>query len=200
MSELVGWTDYVCPFCYLAKVQLEREMPELAELIVWQPFELRPAPVPTLRPEDDYLPAVWRSSVYPMAESLGITIRLPTVSPQPRTELCFVGRTLALDEGIVDAWDRGMYEAFFVDDRDIGEAVVILDIGERTGLPAGRIEQALRDADRYARHEESLARARRAGVSSVPCFARNGSILWRGMPDDTFAVTMTSSSDRARQD
>ena len=51
------------------------------------PFELRPYSAPTLRPDGAYLQTAWQRSVYPLAERLGVEIKLPTVSPQPYTRL-----------------------------------------------------------------------------------------------------------------
>jgi hypothetical protein len=41
------------------------------------PFELRPVPHPTLRPEGDYLQRAWQQSVYPIARRMGVEIKLP---------------------------------------------------------------------------------------------------------------------------
>ncbi|MBW3636295.1 MAG: DsbA family protein, partial [Armatimonadetes bacterium] len=66
--KLEIYSDYVCPFCLLAKAPLEEALRGLEGVEVeWMPFELRPFPTPTLRPEDPYLPRVWEQSVYPMA-------------------------------------------------------------------------------------------------------------------------------------
>lgn len=73
------FVDYVCPFCSLAEdavAELQRERDVQIEI---RPFELRPDPVPTLRPEEEYLPRIWNGSVYPMARRLGADIRLPSV-------------------------------------------------------------------------------------------------------------------------
>jgi len=52
--------------------------------IIWRAYELRPDPVPTLPPDGEYLRRVWNASVYPMAESSGITMKLPPVQPRSR--------------------------------------------------------------------------------------------------------------------
>ena len=62
--------------------ELERKDSSVA--IVWRAFELRPDPVPTLDPDGDYLHNVWGRSVYPLAEQLGIDIKLPPVQPRSR--------------------------------------------------------------------------------------------------------------------
>jgi len=78
-----------------------------------RPFELRPDPVPTLKPEDNYLPRIWSGSVYPMARRLGVDINLPTVSPQPRTAKAFMVLQLA-NEHVVLAHISGKMRKRFI--------------------------------------------------------------------------------------
>ena len=63
------------------------------------PFELRPYPNETLRPECDYLQRAWQQSVDPIARRMGVPIRLPAVSPQPHTHLAFEGYQYAREHG-----------------------------------------------------------------------------------------------------
>jgi len=81
------FTDYVCPYCFLAEFPLKEAIKEEDVEVEWLPFELRPLPQPTLKPEDDYLQTVWRQSVYPLARKMGVEIELPSISPQPHTHL-----------------------------------------------------------------------------------------------------------------
>src|SRR5688572_853353 len=81
--KLSVWSDFVCPYCFLAEKPLAEATHGLDIEIEWLPFELRPFPQPTLRPEGEYLQTAWRRSVYPLASRLGVEIRLPDVSPQP---------------------------------------------------------------------------------------------------------------------
>ena len=62
--------------------ELVKSAPEVE--IIWRAFELRPEPVPTLDPKGDYLERVWGSSVYPLAERLGMTMKLPPLQPRSR--------------------------------------------------------------------------------------------------------------------
>ena len=63
------------------------------------PFELRPYPNETLRPEGEYLQRAWTKSVYPIARQMGVAIKLPTVSPQPHSHLAFEGFQYANEHG-----------------------------------------------------------------------------------------------------
>jgi hypothetical protein len=40
------------------------------------PFELRPYPNETLRPEGDYLQRAWQQRIYPIAHRMGVPIHL----------------------------------------------------------------------------------------------------------------------------
>ncbi len=75
------YSDYVCPFCFLGEFPLKEAVQGRDVEVERMPFELRPAPNPTLRPEGQYLQQAWRNSVYPMAERMGVEIRLPRVPP-----------------------------------------------------------------------------------------------------------------------
>src|SRR5690606_24479802 len=75
------WSDYVCPFCLLAEGPIHEATEGLDVTVEWMPFELRPHPTPTLRPEGDYLQNIWARVVYPMARRMGVPIHLPDVSP-----------------------------------------------------------------------------------------------------------------------
>lgn len=67
--------------------------------VEWMPFELRPEPDETLRPEGDYLQRAWRQSVFPLARRMGVPINLPPVSTQPHTHLAFEGYQFAREHG-----------------------------------------------------------------------------------------------------
>lgn len=170
--------DYVCPFCLLVEPALKELERERDVAVRIHPYELRPHPVPTLRPEDDYLPHVWREVVYPMAERLGITIALPTISPQPRTERAFLGLQIAQEAGAAAAYSEAMLRAFFQEDRDIGSTEVTLDVAASTGLDRSAVEAALVSRERRRQHRADLAYAvERVGITSVPGVVITGAIL-----------------------
>lgn len=169
-TRIEMFVDYVCPFCFLVEdvvARLERERDVEIDI---RPFELRPGPVPTLRPEDDYLPRIWRDAVYPMARRLGVDITLPSLSPQPRTDRAFVVLGLAQERGLARAYSEAMFRAFFQDDRDIGDDDVIVEVAGSVGLDRASVEAALRDPARWDRQRRDQADATAAGVHAVPSF------------------------------
>lgn len=182
MPSVTVYTDYVCPFCLLAEQMLSNVIDERDIRIHWRAFELRPLPVPTLRPEDSYLPTVWRRSVYPLAEKLGVSIMLPTISPQPRTDKAFELLAMAQDQGLDHAWSLRVLRAFFQEDRNIGDPEVLVQLASDAGLDPDAARQALASGLYTERHREALRHAREdMAITSVPTLVV-GTQIFRGTP------------------
>lgn len=182
MKTIVVYADYVCPYCLLAEASLETAISGRDIAIEWRAFELRPDPVPTLRPEDPYLPDIWTRSVYPLAAQLGVPIRLPSISPQPRTEKAFHLLAMAQDLGLGHAWSLRVLRAFFQEDRDIGDVDVLVSLASDIGMNPALVRDALTGNIYALRHCEALRHAREEmRISSVPTIAI-GSRIFRSMP------------------
>jgi len=175
------FSDFVCPFCYLAEQPLADAVEGRDVHITWRPFELRPEPTPTLRPEGDYLQSTWERVVYPMAERMGVPIVLPDVSPQPYSRLAFEGLAYAAEYGLGQRYTERVFRAFFVEQRDIGRPEVLADVAAELGLDADDFRVVL-DSGRYAQtHQQALRRARELRITVVPTFLFGGQRL-EGMP------------------
>lgn len=182
MSDITVYSDYVCPYCLLAERVLSDVIGERDIRIIWRAFELRPDPVPTLRPEDSYLPAVWRESVYPLAEKLGVPIRLPSLSPQPRTDKAFELLAMAQDKRLDHGYSMRVLRAFFQEDRDIGNPEVLIELAADAGLDPNEARQALESRTYSERHREALRHAREdMAITSVPTIVV-GKQVFRGTP------------------
>jgi predicted DsbA family dithiol-disulfide isomerase len=175
------FSDFVCPFCYLAEQPLADAVEGRDVQIAWRPFELRPEPTPTLLPEGDYLRSTWDKVVYPMAERMGVPIVLPGVSPQPYSRLAFEGFAYAEERGLGQRYTERIFRAFFVQQRDIGRPEVLAEVAAGLGLDAPDFRAAL-ESGRYAEaHQRALHRARELEITVVPTFLVNGQRL-EGMP------------------
>jgi predicted DsbA family dithiol-disulfide isomerase len=184
MLNIQVYSDYVCPYCFLGEEVLLRVLTgkEDQVTIEWMPFELRPYPTPTLKPEGDYLQQTWRESVYPMAKSLGVPIVLPQVSPQPYTHLAFEGYQFAKEQGLGTAYNHRMFTAFFQESKDLGDVDELTELAAGVGLDAESFRQALNERKYRAQHQAALRYAtEEIGVSAVPSFVI-GDRLYRGLP------------------
>jgi predicted DsbA family dithiol-disulfide isomerase len=139
--------------------------------VVWRAFELRPEPVPALDPQGDYLRRVWSASVYPLAESLGVTMKLPPI--QPRTRLAHAAAHWARSQGRFDDYHREIFRAFFERGEDIGDVSILVALAFELGLDSNSLIEALE----IGKFEESVLDDERAaarfGVTGVPAFIAN---------------------------
>lgn len=182
MTSITIYADYVCPYCLLAEQVVAEAIGQRDIRIQWRPFELRPAPVPTLRPEDPYLPTIWHTSVYPTAKRLGVPIALPSISPQPRSDKAFELLAMAQDQGLDHPYSMRVLRAFFQEDRDIGDRDVLVELAADAGLDPDQARQAL-DSGAYAeRHRQALRHAREdMAITAVPTIVI-GNKVFRGTP------------------
>ena len=140
---------------------------------------MRPEPVPALDPNGDYLRRVWHGSVYPLAERLGVTMRLPPV--QPRSRLAHQAAHWARSLGRFDEYSAAVFRAFFERGEDIGETEVLLRLAADSGLDPSGLREALE-----AREFESavLADEREAaelGLGGVPAFVADRRLALSGV-------------------
>ncbi|HAV74973.1 MAG: DsbA family oxidoreductase [Limnobacter sp.] len=175
------WTDFVCPFCLLGEATIEKAIEGLEVEIEWMPFELRPYPTPTLKPEDEYLPRVWKASVYPMAERLGVPIQLPTVSPQPYTRKAFLGLQYAKQQGKGNEYTTAVMKAFFQQNLNIGEDQVLKNILANLGLNPAELDEFVNSPLANAQHDADLHYAKQLGIQAVPSLAV-GEQFFSGVP------------------
>jgi predicted DsbA family dithiol-disulfide isomerase len=166
--EIDVWSDYVCPFCYLAEPTLVRIQEEFKDeaRVSWRAFELRPDPVPTLDPNGEYLRDVWERAVYPMAKARGMVLRLPPM--QPRSRLAHETAAFARGEGRFDATNDALFRAFFEHGQDIGQ----IDVLQKAAMSAGLDERKLADALESGRFRQQVLEdekmAHQLGLSGVP--------------------------------
>ncbi|GAB3203811.1 putative DsbA family dithiol-disulfide isomerase [Pontibacter aydingkolensis] len=185
MLQIKVYSDFVCPYCFFGEVVLERALAGINARhkvsVEWMPFELRPEPTPTLKPEEDYLQTTWQNSVYPMAKQLDIHIVLPDVSPQPYTHLAFEGYQFAKEQGLGEKYTDRMFRAFFQEELNIGKVDVLIELAEEIGLDKKSFKEALESRKYKAEHQKALQHAyKEMGVQAVPTFIIGNKVV-RGL-------------------
>lgn len=165
------YSDYVCPFCFLAEQPLEEAIKGKDVEVEWMPYELRPFPTETLKPEGSYLQNTWRQSVYPMAERMGVNIVLPKVSPQPYTHLAFEGYQYAKENGKGNEYNKRILKAFFQEEQDIGDINILTKLAGEVNLNTDEYRSALETRKYRETHQKALQHAyKEADISAVPTF------------------------------
>jgi predicted DsbA family dithiol-disulfide isomerase len=189
-------SDVICPWCYIGKRRLEKALAILGESpeVRWLPFQLNPQMPPAGVPRSEYRTAKFGSAE--RAKSLdarvaaegageGINFAFDRIQRTPNTAAAHRLIALAQKQGagaqVVDA----LFRAYFEEARDIGDAGVLAELAERSGV---RGWPQAGDAAEVASLEEEM---RGHGISAVPTFVFNRRLGVSGAhPPETLAAAM----------
>jgi predicted DsbA family dithiol-disulfide isomerase len=168
--------------------------------VVWKAFELRPDPVPSLDPAGEYLTRVWRDSVYPLAERLGMTMRLPPI--QPRSRRAHEAAKWAQTQNQLGEHDRSgvqnqfaayneaLFRAFFERGEDISDIDVLLKLARDLNLDDASLRAALEskqfEPDVLADEQE----AAELGIHAIPAFVADRRFALSGVQPVTMLEEM----------
>jgi predicted DsbA family dithiol-disulfide isomerase len=157
--------------------ELVRAEPDVQ--VRWRAFELRPDPVPTLDPAGDYLRDAWKNSVYPLAEKLGITMKLPPV--QPRTRRAHQAAHWARSRGRFDDYHAAVFRAFFERGEDIGQMAVLARVAEDLALDGDALREALARGEFEPSVLGDERDAEALGIHGVPAFVAERRAMLSGV-------------------
>jgi predicted DsbA family dithiol-disulfide isomerase len=178
--------DTVCPWCFIGKRRLERALKNVTGVaveLVWRPFQLNPEIPKQGRSHHSYLTekfggmdrAASRYGVIRDAgRSEGIHFDFDAIDVTPNS--LDSHRLLAYSErhGMQTPLVEAMFQAYFLEGRDIGDRAVLADIAAKHGLNreeiAGYLDSEV-DIDRIRAEDDMI---RRMGVNGVPCYIVNG--------------------------
>lgn len=162
------------------------------------PFELRPYPEETLRPEGAYLRRAWAERILPLAERMGLKMVLPRVSPQPHTHLAFEGFQYAREQGKAREYNHAVFAAFFQDEQDIGAIEVLTRVAGSVGLAEGEFRRALETRRYKEAHEDALRHAvRQARVEAVPTIVIGSRVIPGLVPRETLEEIIRAERERS---
>lgn len=76
----------------------------------------------------------------------------------------------ARDNGVFERLHLPAFEAYFADDRNLGDEVVLRELAEEAGLDPDEAIRVLEGGDYEDRIERSMLRAREYGITGTPTF------------------------------
>ena len=186
MATVEFFYDVSSPWTYYAFERIEAFCDRNGAELVWKPFlvggvfnkvnpsvyERRNNPVP---PKDNY----YQKDMRDWARYLGINMIKPSVFPVNSVK-ALRGAFVAIEDGTVSAYSRACFKAYWVDDRDISQAEVLLDIVKSVGMDADAFFDKIAD-DKYkqmlfATTNELIER----GGFGSPTFFVNGDDMYFG--------------------
>ncbi len=175
-------SDVICPWCYIGKRRLSsalQQRPEVEVEILWHPFQLNPDMPPEGMARERYISAKFGGGqhagrVYQNVTDVGATVGISfhferiKVTPNTRDAHRLIRR--ATEAGDADPVVEALFNAYFIEGRDIGDRETLATIAAEAGLDGVDAARFLASRDGA---EEVLAEdmsARRIGINAVPCF------------------------------
>ena len=197
--EILFISDYVCPYCLVAKEALDRALEKMGVQahITYQPYELTPEPKERV---DTYHDQRRRANYQILEEpcrQLELPMKLPPkVVPRPYTRLAFEGWYYACDHDKGEEYNDLVYRAYFIEEQDIGRIDVLAGLAQRAGLNPADFTQAL-EAGTYTQRERQAVQYAREVLKpqGVPTIFVDGRKL--NLNDYTEAEMLQTLNDAA---
>lgn len=169
------FTDYVCPWCYLASAVVEKVEQSHAVDVRWSPFPLHPD-----TPEEGLLLASFlgpnldtvHERLYALMDDLGLEHcdRSMTYNSRLAQELGMWADTVANGKAL----HKELYRTYFVRDENLAKIPILLGAVERAGLAAGEAEQVLEERRFSDDVDQAWMQARQMQITGVPSFIAGG--------------------------
>lgn len=175
-------SDPICPWCYIGKTHLDRalaEVPDHPFAIEWHPFQLNPDMPREGMDRRTYLERKFGGKegavrayapVVEHAANAGLSINFEAMERTPNTlDAHRLIHWAGIERKQTEAVDA-LFDAYFVQARDIGDHDVLSDIADSIGMDASVVRRLLgSDADAEDIQKRD-AHSRQMGISSVPTF------------------------------
>lgn len=196
-------SDVICPWCYIAKRQLALALAQLGQdlqvEIVWRPFQLNPTHPREGVARAEYLAKKFGSlaraearyaPISAAAARCGLPFNPARITRVPNTfdahRLIAYSARYQAQDSVVTA----LFNAYFVDGRDVGQREILVELAESAGLDGGKVRIYLASSDGENEVRAAEAAARRLSISGVPAFVIDGQCLFSGAQDPDTLVPL----------
>jgi predicted DsbA family dithiol-disulfide isomerase len=187
-------SDVVCPWCYLGEKRLEMALAEEDEPVAvrWRPYQLDPTIPDGGLDRTEYMEKKFgkngrlksvHDNLVRLGAEVGLSFDFDRIGRAPNTldahRVIRWAAAAGRQKQVVD----GLFRAYFVEGRDIGDRAVLVAIAGAAGLDGEVVEKLLADgADADAVRRE-IAQAQAIGVTGVPFFIFAGQLAVPGAQD-----------------
>ena len=207
-------SDVVCPWCYIGKRKLEAALAsagasDLPTTVVrWHPFQLNPD-MPALGvPRKQYLEdkfggpqraAEIYERVRAAGQAVGLQLNIDGITRQPNTLAAHALIAFA-QQGDADGNDikERLLKAYFVENRFIGDPLVLAEIAEEAGLSGSAAQAFVTDPEQLAQVAQADAHVRGLGINGVPFFIFNQTVTLSGAQDPAILLAAMQQASKAK--
>jgi predicted DsbA family dithiol-disulfide isomerase len=183
------YSDYICPFCYIGWLRLEKLREEYDLYVDWRFLEIHPDNPPEGRPlsELGYPPRHWQmlmANLARMAADEGVSLPERSFTTNSRLALKLAQAVREHQPDAFEALNRELYEAYFLRRQNIGDSGVLEALAGSRGVEPALVERAWTDH----RYDQVLAGNQRdaagLGITGTPSFVFGRQVYSGAIPVD----------------
>ena len=184
-------SDMICPWCFIGSRRLDQALESLGDAVeatvTHHPFLLDPS-IPAggqdlrerLQKKYGGDPERMFARVEAAAHESGIPLDFAKVRRSSSTIAAHTLLRNATRKGTQHALAEAIYDAYFMQGRDISDAAVLTELAVKHGFTEKEAQALINDQMELATTRAEAETASRAGISGVPFFVLGGSVAVSG--------------------
>lgn len=206
------WSDYVCPFCYIGKRQLEKAIKnsgyEGQIEVEFKSFLLDPTtPIDT---EESIYTALAQKYSMSEQEAKNMTANVASRAKEvgldynfddmktANTTIAHRLAKLAAAQGKAEIYNERLMSAYFLEGEAIGRRDVLTRLAKEVGLNMEEVQRVLESNEYEEDVEQDIYEAQQIGVRGVPFFVFNNKYGLSGaQPQPLFEQTIEQAASEA---
>lgn len=175
LLRVTAFSDYICPYCYLGWLRLEKLRSDYDLRVNWCMTEIHPDNPIEGRPATElgYSPERWNQMVAEL-QALGTEdgVRFGGLDSTANSHRALLLAEAAKGEGAPAfyALHRRLFEAFLREGRDLADEAVLRDLVDQLGLAGDLPDRAWSDPGYERRLRDYQLAARDLGVEVTPTY------------------------------
>ena len=188
--EVVVYSDYVCPFCYIGYHRIEKLKGQYNLDVEWKPFELHPetpkegVPIEKLPfPREAF--EMFIANVKKLADEDGLIIKSGGIMSNSRLALYI--SEYARKKGLFNQFHEIIMKKYWIEGKNIGDLSLLLELAESIGLNRDEILDFIETDEPAKILKASMAELQNYMINGVPTFVIGDSkIVIGAQPYDYF--------------
>lgn len=187
--NIAVYSDYICPFCYIGYLRLEKLRDHYDIDVDWRFLEIHPDNPPEGKPvtELGYPPRHWQmlmANLARMAAEEGVTLAERTFTTNSRRALKLAQAVREHQPGVFDALNRMLYEAYFLRRENIGDPRVLESVAATCGVEPEIVERAWTDGHFDEVLDNNQHAAGRLQITGTPSYVFGRQVYSGAIPVD----------------
>jgi len=187
--EVVVFSDYICPFCYIGDRRLARLTERFDLKVDHRYLEIHPDTPSEGMPlsELGYAPDQWSrmmAHLSRMAEEENIPLAEREFTTNSHRALLLAEAAKEEGEEAFGALNERLFAAFFSEGRNIGDEAVLRTLADEAGVSPDTVERAWREPSYENTLGANRAIAAQLGITGVPTYLIGNRILVGAVPKE----------------